>query len=147
MNKLTNKEVTPAFDLQKHHSKVKLPADFDMRDLAKKYSVFPLKVVMQGGRKSLLLAMRNPSDQQAVYDVEFRASMKVIPVQADEVDIQWLIQKHYYGRSLTPTPLERPREVTHDVFEQLTMTTDAQERPDWISEALDQFLQKDETKK
>ena len=136
------KSVMPTFDIEKHHSKVKVPTEFDLRDLAKKHSIFPLKVITQSGRKKLLLAMRNPGDQKLIYDVEFRAGMPVVAVQADDVDIQWLIQKFYFGRPLTPTPLDRPREVTHDVFEQLTMTTDAQDRPDWISEALDQFIQK-----
>jgi hypothetical protein len=144
MNKETSKmnSVIPTFDIEKHHSKVKVPTDFDLRDLAKKFSIFPLKVVTQAGKKRLLLAMRNPRDQKLIYDVEFRAGMPVVPVQADDVDVQWLIQKFYFGRPLTPTPLDRPREVTHDMFEQLTMTTDAQEKPDWISEALDQFIQK-----
>jgi len=134
--------VIPNFDLQKHHHKVKVPTEFDLRDLAKKHSVFPIKVISQEGRKKLILAMRNPMDHQVIYDVEFRSSMQVLAVQADDVDIQWLIQKHYYGRPLNHTSVDRPREVTHDVFEQLTMTSDAQERPDWITEALDQFMQK-----
>jgi hypothetical protein len=138
----TSKSVIPTFDLEKHHSKVKLPTEFDLRDLAKKYSIFPLKVILQGGSKKLLLAMRNPGDQKLIFDVEMRAGMPVIAVQADDVDIQWLIQKFYFGRSLIPTPLERPREIAHEAFESLTKTTDTQERPDWISEALDQFIQK-----
>lgn len=128
--------VVPAFDLQKHHSKIKVPTDFDLKDFAKKFSIFPLKVISLNGKKKLLLAMRNPKDQQVIYDVEFRAGMTVIPVQADDVDIQWLIQKHYYGRPLTPTPLQRPREHTHDLFEQLSMSSDAMERPDWATESL-----------
>jgi len=64
--------------------------------------------------------------------VEFRSGVVVIPVQADEIDIQWLIHKHYYGRPLTPTPSLKPEEVTHDLFEQLTITTDAQKRPNWV---------------
>ncbi len=142
MKNMSETVVIPSFDLQKHHHKVKVPTNFDLRDLAKKHSVFPIKVISQNGRKKLILAMRNPTDHQVIYDVEFRSSMQVLPVQADDVDIQWLIQKHYYGRPLTHTSIERPREVTHDVFEQLTMTSDAQERPDWITEALDQFMQK-----
>lgn len=140
---MNDKTLIPTFDLQKHNGKVKVPTEFDLRDLSKKHSIFPLKIVTQNGRRRLLLAMRNPADQQLIYDVEFRAGMPVLPVQADEVDIQWLIQKHYFGRQLTPTPLERPREFTHDLFEQLTMTTDAQEQPDWITEALQPYLDKE----
>lgn len=129
----------PVFDLQTHHSKVKVPTDFDMRDLSRKYNVFPLKVITQGGRKRLLLAMQDPRNQEAIHDVEFRSGVSVVPVQADLVDIQWLIQVHYFGRKLSPTPKTMDGEVTHDVYEQLTMTTDAQNRPDWLGESLNLF--------
>lgn len=129
----------PSFDLQKHHSKVKVPEEFDLRDLSRKFHVFPLKVIQQDGKKRLLLAMRNPYDQRAIYDVEFRAGCTVIPVQADEIDIQWLIHKYYYGRPLTPTPSLRPQEITHDMFEQLAITTDAQARPDFVDENLELY--------
>jgi len=137
---------TPSFDLQKHHSKVRVPTEFDLKDLARKYHVFPLRVVNQNGKKRLLLAMRNPGDQSAIYDVEFKAGLTVIAVQADEIDIQWLIQKHYYGRQLSPTPNMKANEITFDLFEQLAITTDAQKRPDWVSDSIHRF-QDDQLKK
>lgn len=129
----------PHFDLQKHHHRVRVPEEFDLRDMARKFHIFPLKVILKDGIKHLLLAMRNPNDQQVIYDVQFRAGMNVIPVQADEIDIQWLIHKHYYGRPLTPTPSFKPHEVTHDLFEQLSMTTNAQNRPGWVNESLNLY--------
>lgn len=131
----------PSFDLQKHHAKVELPTDIDLKEEVRRYCVFPLKVIKANGRRQLLLAMRNVKDQRAVYDVEFKAGMNVIPVQADDIDIQWLVQKHYYGRPLTPTPSNRTDEVTHDLFEQLTMTTDAQARPDWVNDSLQLYVE------
>lgn len=130
----------PVFNLQTHHDKVKVPAEFDIRDLSRKYHVFPLKMISQQGRKRLLLAMRNPHDQKAVLDVEFRAGVSVLPVQADDVEIQWLIQTHYYGRKLSPVPTENEMDVSHDVFQQLEMTTDSQEQPDWVRSGLEQFV-------
>jgi len=129
----------PVFDLQTHHQKVQVPTEFDLRDLSRKYHIFPLKVISQNGRKRLLLAMANPYDHQAILDAEFRAGINVIPVQADQKDIQWLVQTHYFGRKLSPEPSEMEREVTHDVFQQLEMTTDAQKRPEWVSEMLKPF--------
>lgn len=115
----------PTFDLQSHHSKVQVPTEFDLRDLAKKYSVFPLKIVSISGRRRLLLAMRNPFDNNAILDVEFRAGTTVIPVLATEGDIQWLIHTHYYGRKITPTPsMVDPTIVYQDVFEQLEGVVD-----------------------
>ncbi len=110
----------PTFDLQTHHEKVEVPKEFDLRDLAKKYSVFPLKVIQMNGRRRLLLAMRNPYDNNAILDVEFRAAMPVVSVLANEGDIQWLIHTHYYGRKIAPTPsMSDPTIVFQDVFEQL----------------------------
>ena len=140
MNTKQDTITIPTFDLQAHHSKVNVPTDFDMRDLAKKYSVFPLRVITQNGRQRLLLAMRNPFDHRAVLDVEFRAGMTVIQVQADEADIQWLIQTHYYGRRLSPVPSAADRSLSFNVFEQLEMTTDSQKQPEWINHLLQPFV-------
>lgn len=129
----------PVFNLQMHHSKVEVPFEFDMRDLAKKYSVFPLKLIQHQGQKRLLLAMVNPFDHQAIRDVEFRSNFTVMPVQADRVDVQWLIQVHYYGRKLSPTASAVSEQVSHDVFAQLEMTTDEQKRPEWVRDGLQAF--------
>lgn len=139
--KLTQHQI-PSFNLQKHHDRVRVPQEFDLRDLSRKYHIFPLRVIAQGDKRRLLLAMRNINDQKVIHDVEFRAGMPVIPVQADEIDLQWLIQKHYFGRSLTPTPRFQPNEVIHDLFEQLSMTTDAQNRPSWVTENLELYQEK-----
>lgn len=135
-------KVIPSFDLQRHHAKVKLPEEFDLRDIAIKHHVFPLKVIQQRGVKKLLLAMRNTNDQQLIFDIEFRAGMNVLPVYADDIDIQWLIQKHYYGRPLTPTPTHRPKELTHDLFEQLSLVTDTTSQTDWVKENISIPLEK-----
>lgn len=126
----------PTFDLQRHHSKLKVPIDLDLKELAIRYSIFPLKVIRKGGKKVLLLAMRNPKNQQAIFDVEFKAGLPVVAVQTDDIDIQWLIQKYYYGRPLSPTPLKRPHEVTHDLFEQLASTADGPQHPNWVDDPL-----------
>lgn len=134
----------PIFNLQAHHDKVEVPTDFDMRDLSKKYAVFPLKVVNLQGRRRLLLAMKNPYDQTAIRDVEFRSGIAVIAVQADDRDIQWLIQTHYFGRKLSPTPtdLDFP-EFIEDVFSQVTVAKEVQSKPGWVSNQLSPFT-KDE---
>jgi hypothetical protein len=119
----------PIFDLQTHHSKVEVPWEFDLRDLAKKYSVFPLKVISMNGTRRLLLAMKNPYNHNATRDVEFRAGMPIIAVQADDKDIRWLIQTHYYGQKLSPIP-SGYEDVTHDVFAQFEIVSKIQEAPD-----------------
>jgi hypothetical protein len=138
MNTKTEKTL-PIFDLQTHHSRVQVPTEFDMRDLARKFSVFPLKTISQNGRKRLLLAMRNPYDAQAIMDCEFRSGMDVIAVQADDKDIQWLIQTHYFGRKLSPSPSHSEHEISHDVFAQLEMTSGAQKQPDWMGPSIQPF--------
>ncbi|MDB5037844.1 MAG: hypothetical protein JWQ35_1372 [Bacteriovoracaceae bacterium] len=134
----TEETSVPVFDLQTHHSRVEVPTDFDLRDLAKKYSVFPLKVIIMDGRRRLLLAMKNPFDQKPVLDVEFRSGMSVVPVQADEQDIVWLMQTHYFGKKLSPRPSAHTEDVTHDVFEQFEMM------PDWKSQTIKPFSKEED---
>jgi hypothetical protein len=133
----------PMFDLQMHHDKVEVPTEFDLRDLSKKYSVFPLKVIFLNGRRRLLLAMKNPFDHQAILDVEFRAGMSVMAVQADDKDIQWLIQTHYFGRKLSPTPSQNADEFTHDVFAQFELASKVQNDPRWMSDSLKPFTKEE----
>jgi len=129
----------PVFSLQIHHSKVQIPSEFDLKDLARKYLVFPLRSIQHLGRKKLLLAMVNPFDQKAIADVEFRSGVSVFPVQADRIDVQWLIQTHYFGRKLSPVATLNDTSVTHDLFAQLEMTTDEQKRPEWAKDGLQNF--------
>ncbi len=136
----------PVFNLQAHHAKVEVPTEFDLRDLARRYSVFPLKVVVRDGLKRLLLAMVNPHDARAISDIEFRSGVTVLPVQADKVDIHWLIQTHYFGRKMSPVAQTEGAEVIHDTFQQLEITTGEQARPDWVQDGL-QAYQIDETQK
>jgi hypothetical protein len=123
--RMNTQHLIPSFDLQSHHDRIEVPTDFDLKDLSKKYSVFPLKVITVQGRSRLLLAMRNPHDLEALHDVEFRSGVPVIAVQASEGDIQWLMQVHYFGRKLTPPASEiNPDMYYDDVFEQLTIIRD-----------------------
>ncbi len=115
----------PTFNLQTHHDRVEVPTSFDLRDLSKKHSVFPLKVITVQSRQRLLLAMRNPHDLEVIHEVEFRSGIPVIAVQATETDIQWLAQVHYYGRKLTPPVTFFDQDLYYeDVFEQLTAIHD-----------------------
>lgn len=135
----------PVFNLQAHHAKVQVPTDFDMRDLARRYSVFPLKVVAHNGMKRLLLAMVNPHDAKAISDIEFRSGITILPVQADKVDIHWLIQTHYFGRKLSPVAHVAQSDVIHDTFQQLEITTGEQDRPDWLRDGLQAYDLRDTT--
>lgn len=123
----------PSFDLQRHHAKIKVPENFDLRDLARKLQIFPLKLISIQGKLRLLLAMKNPRDQQAIMSVEMRTGMPVIPVQAEATDIQWLIQKHYYGRPLTPRPSYRPKDLSHQLFESLVLEPVVDKGPEHLS--------------
>ena len=109
----------PAFDLQRHHSQLDVPQDLNLRDLARKHKVFPLRVISWNGSDELLLAMTNPKNLEAIQQVEAKTGKKVIPVQAESVDVQWLIQKYYYGCSLTPHPSLRPLDFNHELFEKI----------------------------
>ena len=119
-------DLVPSFDLQRHHAWVELPTEFDMRDLVRKYLVFPLKVVRIDNQPKLLLAMRDCLQAEAIQEVEFRSGLKVVPVLATELDIRWLVHRHLYGRSLTPTPSFRTRVDSDLLFERLCQTENSQ---------------------
>ena len=83
--------------------------------------------------------MKNPYDDKATIDVEAKSVLSILPVQADDKDVQWLIQTHYYGRKLSPTPSVITEEITHDVFAQFEHVSKVQQDPRFISESLQPF--------
>lgn len=131
--------VAPIFDLKKHHLKIKVPTEFSLEDLAEKYSIFPLKVIVLKGKRRLLLAMRNIHDSMAILDVEFRSGLKVIAVQAEEVDIHWLIETYYYGHRVNLDRKLIEPELTRDLFSQFEMITKPHRRPIQTKEGIKIF--------
>jgi hypothetical protein len=113
----------PLFDLQRHHERVEVPTQFDLRDLCRKFEVFPLKLVHMSKEAQLLLAMKNPLDQEAIKEVESRVSAPIIPIQADSKDIQWLISTHFFGQKLAPPPSNQMDKIGIQLFEKLYTQT------------------------
>jgi type IV pilus assembly protein PilB len=60
-------------------------------DLARKHEVLPLNIE----NKQLVLAMANPTDFEALQDVEFAAGMRVKTVVASRTEIADAIEQHY----------------------------------------------------
>jgi len=119
-------ETIPVFNLQQDHDRVSVPTDFDMRDLARKHMVFPLRTVTHNQQDSLVLAMVNPFDHAAVAEVESRSGIPVIPVRSDKEDVKWLIQVHFYGLKLSP--VAKTEGQTDDWFGRLTAHSSQQIR-------------------
>lgn len=59
--------------------------------------VFPLGVKEEGGGKVLYLAMADPTDNEAISEVEFITKMKVKPVIATDSSIERAIKFYYEG--------------------------------------------------
>jgi type IV pilus assembly protein PilB len=78
-------------------------------DLARKHVVLPLSI--EG--KSLVLAMANPTDYDAIQDVQFASGMMVKPVVASLVEIQDAIDENY-----------APEEKVHDFLANVADTSD-----------------------
>ena len=121
-------ESVPVFNLQNDHDRVSVPTSFDLRDLSRKHSVFPIRTVTHNQQDCLVLAMVNPFDQVALSAVEERCALPVIVVRADRDDIKWLIQVHYYGLKLSP--LSKADENQQDWLAKLTALNSNQARPD-----------------
>jgi len=132
MLKRSRQERIPSFSLLTDKALIDFKPDLDFVDLSAKYRVFPLRFFLENGRKRMLLAMKNPFDVEAIRNCEFRAGVPVVPVQARERDIAWLIRTYYFHEKLrmdyfeaemsTETLSEEQAEVTQDVFQQLAIT-------------------------
>ncbi len=82
-----------AVDLTRSHI---APQTFKMvpESVARKYEVVPVVVRDVGGKKSIVLAMSDPSDLQAVDEIQFLTNAKVEPVLATDSAIMRVLE-HY----------------------------------------------------
>jgi len=72
-------------------------------DMAERHGVFPLKWEKQ--HKTLWLATSDPSNAEALQELEFAADCKVSPVVAAPSAIDRAIRKHYFGEETVSVPL------------------------------------------
>ena len=66
--------------------------------IAEKYGVMPVAAKEELGKKSLILAMADPTDLNVVREIEFQTGMAVRPVIAAESAITKAIDRYYRGR-------------------------------------------------
>jgi type IV pilus assembly protein PilB len=86
------------------------PQTFEMvpENVAKKFEVIPVVVTGTGNKKTIVLAMSDPSDLRAIDEVQFLSGAKVEPVLATDSAISKVLQ--HYG-SFTP---EMAREYQYE---------------------------------
>ncbi len=77
--------------------------------LARKHTCLPLRVKAQ----TLVLAMANPADRQAIEDVQFASTFRVQPVVSSRVEILSGIERHYPSAK---APTVEALEADDDVF-------------------------------
>mgnify|MGYP003880991227 CR=1 FL=1 len=68
-------------------------------ETAKKLSVIPLGIKEEGGKKFLYLAMSDPTDTEAISQIEFISKLAVRPVISTDSAIQRAIKYYYEGDS------------------------------------------------
>jgi len=71
---------------------------------AERHHVFPVSVHREGGRRSLILAMADPTDLEAIRDIEFQAGMRVLPAVAMESSIMRASARYYRFRDEAVKP-------------------------------------------
>lgn len=64
-------------------------------EMAERYTAIPIKVKETGKGKTLLVAMSNPMDLNAIEELQFAAGYKISPVLAKESDIHGALKKYY----------------------------------------------------
>jgi type IV pilus assembly protein PilB len=94
-------------------------------ETAKKLSVIPLGIKEDGGKKFLYLAMSDPTDTEAISQIEFISKLPVRPVISTESAIQRAIKYYYEGDSEAFQDFktqvvftERDRVITEKLMEQ-----------------------------
>ncbi len=66
--------------------------------IAEKYSVVPVAIKEELGKKSVILAMADPTDLHAISEIEFQTGVSVRPVVATESSITRAIDRYYKNR-------------------------------------------------
>ena len=93
-------------------------------DLAKKNHIIPLKIKEDQGKKSLFLAMSNPTDISIVDEINFITGCTVKPVIATDSQIESAIDKYYLNREVEIEPLAEKAPVMSqaeiEIFHEVT---------------------------
>ncbi len=64
-------------------------------EMAERYTAVPVRIEETGKGKTLLVVMSNPSDLNAIEELQFIAGYKISPVLAKESDLQAALLKYY----------------------------------------------------
>ncbi|RMG95890.1 MAG: hypothetical protein D6708_02835 [Candidatus Dadabacteria bacterium] len=104
----------PAVDFRKVRISPRALAAVPLR-IAEKYHVIPVALKEESGKKSVILAMADPTNLDAISEIEFQTGVNVRPVVATESGITRAI--NYYYRKQGPDPAAgggppRPSPVT-----------------------------------
>lgn len=78
--------------------------------VAEKYMSIPVVIKETPGKKTLVLAMAEPTDLKAIDEIEFLTNFKIEPVVALESAILNVLK--HYGQESAPPPPEDPKGIT-----------------------------------
>ncbi|MBM4780519.1 MAG: general secretion pathway protein GspE [Archangiaceae bacterium] len=100
-------------------------------DLAERYGVFPVGYDPQA--RTLSIATSDPTNVEALQEIEFATSLKITPVVATASSIDRAVRRYYFGESTSSTRAATPGELgmTETAFEldQLLSAPAASPRP------------------
>jgi len=84
----------PAVDLES----MTIPPDIIRivgKEMAKKHRIIPYKIIEHSNKKYLLVVMSNPTDLEAINDIQFASGMRVRPVLSKESEILTALKRYY----------------------------------------------------
>ena len=84
-------------------------------DLAERYGVFPIAMDLR--TKVLHVATADPSNVDALQELEFVTNLKVEPVVATGSSIERAIRRYYFGEVTNPSHAASPPAATETIFE------------------------------
>lgn len=79
--------------------------------IAEKYHVMPVAVRDEGGKRELVLVMSDPTNLEAISEIEFQTGYRVRPAVATDSAIVRAID-FYYRSEVSPGPANGPMSVT-----------------------------------
>lgn len=92
----------PSVDFQKVAVSPEAKAAIDVR-VAEKYNVMPVAYKEELGKKVVVLAMSDPTNVEAVSEIQFQTGLTIKPVVATESAITRAIDQYYRKRPLRET--------------------------------------------
>ncbi len=119
----------PSVDFRKVRVSPRALAAVPLR-IAEKYTVMPVAIKEDKGKKSVLLAMADPTNLDAVNEIQFQTGVTVKPVVSTESAVLAAIDRYYRKKERGPPPAVEPEGLSPvDAGDEMVIIQRGEEKP------------------